>query len=155
MTGVSRSDRAVSTALGYTLTLAITAVLISGLFVTAGSIVDTQREQATSGELAVHGERLAADLMTVDRLSRSGEAVELERELPTAVGGGSYSVGVVEGSDGSGEVTQRIELRGDRLDGTVSVRFATERDVIVESGSIAGGTVVIGFDGGAIEVRNG
>lgn len=151
---MNRSDRAVSTALGYTLTLAITAVLISGLFVTAGSIVDTQRERATSGELTVHGERLAADLMTVDRLSRSGEAVELERELPTAVGGGSYSVGVVTEGDGN-ETTQRIELRSARLDGAVSVRFATERDVVVESGSIAGGTVVIGFDGDAIEVRDG
>ncbi|MFC6906300.1 DUF7266 family protein [Halalkalicoccus tibetensis] len=152
---MSRSDRGVSTALGYTLTLAITAVLISGLFVTAGSVVDTQRERATAEELTVHGERLAADLMTVDRLSRSGQAVELERDLPTVVGGGSYSIGVAGEPDEDGEATQRIELRSDRLDGPVSVRFTTERDVAVEPGPIAGGTVVIGFDGGAIEVRNG
>lgn len=154
MTGAGRSDRAVSTALGYTLTLAITAVLISGLFVTAGSVVDSQRERATTDELTVHGERLAADLMTVDRLSRSGEAVALERELPTAVGGGSYSIEVVEEAD-ENETSQRIELRSARHDEGVSVRFVTQRDVIVESGSVAGGTVVIGFDGGAIEVRNG
>lgn len=81
-----RSDRGMSAALGYILTLSITTILISGLFITAGSVVDTQRQQATTQELTVHGERLAADLMTVDRLARTGSAVELERDLPVSVG---------------------------------------------------------------------
>ncbi|WP_122088268.1 DUF7266 family protein [Halalkalicoccus subterraneus] len=144
---MSRSERATSVALGYVLTLSITTILVSGLFITAGSVVDDQRQQATTGELTVHGERLAADLATVDRLARTGSTVELERELPAAVAGATYRIEI----DG-----ERLVLRGERADDPVTVSFVAERDVeIAGSGSLGGGPVVIAFEDGTIEVRNG
>lgn len=144
-----RSERATSAALGYVLTLSITTVLVSGLLLTAGSVVDTQRQQATTGELTVHGEHLAADLMTVDRLSRVGNAphIELDRKLPTTVAGATYRIAVDD----------ELVLWSDHAGAQVAVSFTTERDVAIEGGeSLVGGSVVIGFDGeGDIEVRNG
>lgn len=144
---MSRSDRGLSAALGYILTLSITTLLISGLFITAGSVVDTQRQQATTQELTVHGERLAADLMTVDRLSENGAAVELEVDLPTSVGGSTYQIEITE---------ERIELRSDHVDEPVQISFTADHDVsIADTDSISGGSVIIEFVDGGIEVRNG
>lgn len=148
-----RSERATSVALGYVLTLSITTILVSGLFIAAGSVVDTQRQQATTDELTAHGEHLAADIMTVDRLAGDGSTVELDRELPTTVAGATYRIGV----DG-----ERIELRSDRADDPVTVSVVTDREVETEGGeTLAGGALVIGFDAGdggsgdRIEVRDG
>ncbi len=142
-----RSDRGMSAALGYILTLSITTILISGLFITAGSVVDTQRQQATTQELTVHGERLAADLMTVDRLARTGSAVELERDLPVSVGGATYEIEIAD---------EEIELRSNHVEDPVLVSFTADHDVsIAGSDSISGGTVVIESDGEGVEVRNG
>jgi hypothetical protein len=136
-----------STALGYILTLSITTILISGLFITAGSVIDTQRQQATTQELTVHGERLAADLMTVDRLSENGAAVELEVDLPTSVGGSTYQIEITE---------EWIELRSTHVDDPVQISFITDHDVsIADTDSISGGAVTIEFVDGGIEVRNG
>jgi hypothetical protein len=144
---MSRSDRGLSAALGYILTLSITTLLISGLFITAGSVVDTQRQQATTQELTVHGERLAADLMTVDRLSENGAAVELEVNLPTSVGGSTYQIEITE---------ERIELRSDHVDEPVQISFTADHDVsIADTDSISGGSVIIEFVDGRIEVQNG
>lgn len=144
---MSRSERATSVALGYVLTLSITTILVSGLFITAGSVVDGQRQQATTQELTVHGERLAADLATVDRLARTGSTVELERELPAAVVGATYRIGI----DG-----ERLVLRSERADGSVTVSFVAERDVEIAGGdSLGGGPVVIAFEDETIEVRDG
>lgn len=144
---MSRSDRGLSAALGYILTLSITTLLISGLFITAGSVVDTQRQQATTQELTVHGERLAADLMTVDRLSENGAAVELEVDLPTSVGGSTYQIEITE---------ERIELRSDHVDEPVQISFTADHDVsIADTDSISGGSVIIEFVDGRIEVQNG
>ena len=144
---MSRSDRGLSAALGYILTLSITTLLISGLFITAGSVVDTQRQQATTQELTVHGERLAADLMTVDPLSENGAAVELEVNLPTSVGGSTYQIEITE---------ERIELRSDHVDEPVQISFTADHDVsIADTDSISGGSVIIEFVDGRIEVQNG
>lgn len=105
-------------------------------------------EQYAPGELDTPlGERLAADLATVDRLARTGSAVELERELPAAVVGATYRIGI----DG-----ERLVLRSERADGSVTVSFVAERDVEIAGGdSLGGGPVVIAFEDETIEVRDG
>lgn len=139
-------ERAVASTLSYILTLSITTILLVGLFAGAGSLVETQHDRAVETELIVQGERLAADLMTIDRLSRTGtvEHVELRTELPTRVGGESYRIEIESGDE-------RIELRGRDVD--VSVEFRSETDVDAEP--LSGGVIVIAFDGELIEVANG
>ena len=50
-------DRAVSTTLGYVLSLAIASILISGLMLATAGFVEGQREQVIRSELEVVGDR--------------------------------------------------------------------------------------------------
>lgn len=143
-------DRAVASTLSYTLTLSITTILLVGLFAGAGSLVETQHGRAVGTELTVQGERLAADLMTVDRLSRTEDAerVEVRTDLPTHVGGEGYRIEITgdeEGNDTVELISGDIEL---------SVDFTVKRTLKAER--LNGGTIVIAFDDetGAIEVRD-
>ncbi|MDS0298480.1 hypothetical protein NDI76_06980 [Halogeometricum sp. S1BR25-6] len=142
------SDRAVSTTLGYVLTLVITAVLVSGLLVGTGQYVDGQRDRVVDRELSVLGERIAARTADADRMVRAGdgaEAVRLRVDLPRTVAGGSYRVEVsdspgVAGTPAAHDVTLTSGDGG--RSATVRVRTGTD----VENGTLAGGNLVIAYD---------
>lgn len=143
-------DRAVASTLSYALTLSITTILLVSVFAGAGSLVDGQQDRAIESGLTVQGERLAADLMTVDQLSRTGSAehVEVRIDLPAHVGGEGYRIGITE----DGEGNDIIELTSGGIE--LSVDFIVER--ALEAERLNGGTVTIKFDDetGTIEVRN-
>ncbi|WP_101296506.1 DUF7266 family protein [Halegenticoccus soli] len=149
--GAVRSDRrAVSTVLGYVLSLTISAILVSGLLLAAGAFVEDERDRVARSELEVIGQRMAADLAGVDRLvDRSGSSTELERvlRLPDAAGGAPYSV-EVSGSPPAYEIALRLADSGV----TVRVEFRS-RTAIDAGGSIPGGDVRISYDGGGIKVE--
>lgn len=150
MSEIRPDDRAVASTLSYALTLSITTILLVGVLAGAGSLVDGQQDRAIESGLVVQGERLAADLMTVDRLSRTGsvERVEVRIDLPTRVAGEGYRVEITE--DGGGNDV--IGLHSDAID--VTVDFTVERGIVAER--LTGGAVTIEFDDGTgtIEVRN-
>lgn len=142
---VGRS-RAVSTIVGYTITLGITALLISGLIVAAGGFVQDQRERAVRAELEVIGNQLAADLSTADSLVRGAHArisdpsaieINLTRDLPETAAGEPYVIEVR---------TQGVVLRTDSPSTEVAVRFPTNDDVTVVPTRVSGGDVQIVFD---------
>lgn len=139
-------DRAVSVTVGYVLNLAVATLLLSGLFVAGGSFVENQREDAVEGQLTVIGERIAADLMTVDRLASSAAspsdlAVEREATLPSRVSGTGYRVSIVaNGTSGT------IQLESQRADVVVEIPFRTSEDVTVANSTVAGGTVRIAYE---------
>lgn len=137
------SDRAVSVTVGYVMTLAISTLLLSGLFVAGGSFVETQRERAAQGELTVVGERLAADVDTVDRVvatasSRGDLTVDRPVTLPGTVSGTGYRIRV-----SAGDTRGTIALESDRTDATVEVPFRTSADVAVENATVDGGDLRI------------
>ena len=141
------TDRAVSVTVGYVMTLAISTLLLSGLFVAGGSFVETQRERAAQGELTVIGERIAADLGTVDRLAassappRANLTIERSVTFPQRVSGAGYRLRVrSSGTDGT------IALESDRTDVTVEVPFRTSRNVTVRNATLAGGDLRIYWD---------
>lgn len=150
MSEIRPDERAVASTLSYALTLSITTILLVGVLAGAGSLVDSQQDRAIESGLAVQGERLAADLMTVDRLSRTGSAerVEVRTDLPTRVAGEGYRAEITE----DGEGNDVIGLHSDAID--VTVDFTVERGIVAER--LTGGTVTIEFDDGTgtIEVRN-
>ena len=140
------TDRAVSVTVGYVMTLAISTLLLSGLFVAGGSFVETQRERAAQGELTVVGERIAADLGTVDRLvekagSRENLTVNRSLTLPDRAAGTVYRIRV-SAADTEGTVA----LESDRTDATVEVPFRTSDGVEVENATVAGGDLRIWWD---------
>lgn len=159
-TGRSRrlagDDRAVSVTVGYVMTLAISTLLLSGLFVAGGSFIDTERERAAQGEITVVGERVAADLMTVNRLAASAESpgmltIDRTVKLPDRAAGRSYRIRVTTREDArNGTVT----VESDRTDAVAEIPFRTSADVAVRNATVRGGNLRIQWDpdGGEVVV---
>ncbi|WP_042666672.1 hypothetical protein [Haloferax sp. ATB1] len=148
--GRSRSrstDRAVSTALGYVLTLTITVVLISGLLVAAGGFVSDERERVTETELDVIGNRLVAGIESVDRIGAApGESrVEATVRLPPRVAGTTYTIEVLSASN---------ELVLTSTDPEVAVRVPVKTETSLAASRLDGGDVTITYDSasGTLEV---
>ena len=140
-------DRAVSVTVGYVLNLAVASLLLTGLFVAGGSFVQSEREAAIEGELTVVGERVAADLMTVDRLANASEnpselTVERRAELPTRVSGVEYTM-TVEASE-TGTDGNVLRLESSRADVVVEIPFRTSE--AVANTTVEGGDVVVRWD---------
>lgn len=151
-TPLGSETRAVSTALGYVLTLGISMLLITGLVAGAATYVEDQREQVIRSELTVIGEQLSSDLAAVDRLAQTwGTDREVViRHLPADVAGTTYTVEVVNpGPPGSGSY---LELT--TSDPAVTVTVDLELDTTIGDGSVDGGAVEIVYDGTDLEVRN-
>ena len=150
MSEIRTDQRAVASTLSYILTLSITTILLVSVLAGAGSVVDGQQDRALESGLVVQGERLAADLMTVDRLSRTGtvERVEVRTDLPMRVAGEGYRIEITE----DGEGNDIIELNGGTIE--VAVDFTVERGIVAER--LTGGAITIEFDAGTgtIEVGN-
>ncbi|GAB7091537.1 hypothetical protein JCM18237_18080 [Halorubrum luteum] len=148
-------DRAVSVTVGYVLNLAIASLLLTGLFVAGGSFVQSEREAAIEGELTVVGERVAADLMTVDRLANASEnpselTVERRAELPTRVSGVEYTVSLVP--DGGADGAHLLRLESDRVDVVVEIPVRAAEPV--DETTVEGGDVTIEWDDGAVVIRS-
>lgn len=142
-------DRAVSTTLAYVLALAITTLLVSGLFVAAGDFVGDERERVVRSELEVVGHTVAAKVEAADRLASANgtAAVAVSADLPERVGGVGYRIAVAPSG------SNRIELwtRNPRVN--VTVRAATNRSLA--SSTVTGGSVVVEYDaGGDLEVSD-
>jgi hypothetical protein len=147
------STRAVSTTLGYVLTLSITTILISGVMVAAGGFVATEHERVAQTELEVIGQRLAANLEAADRVATSSSdatatTVETRLELPNRVAGSTYRIRVDNSSN-------ELVLRS--VDPEVTVAINVETQTGLKNGSVDAGVVAVRYDGAAdaLEVTNG
>lgn len=153
MTGrrLSADDRGVSVSVNYALNLVVATLLVSGLLVTTGNVVEDRRESAAESELEVVGNRLAANLEAADRLASVGGSdtdVRVEADLPASVAGATYSVEVNGGSD------PHLLLETGTPDVTVRVPIRTSASV--ESAELGGGDLAIVLaDDGDLEVERG
>jgi FlaG/FlaF family flagellin (archaellin) len=145
--GTRRRDRAVSTVVGYVLAIAITTLLISGLLITTGGVVDSRQESTARDSLRVFGQRIAANLMTADRLAETGpETAAVRVSLPDRVATSGYSITV----DSAGD---ELVLESHRADVTVRVPYATKTPVV--DSSLTGGDVrVVLTAADELEVRS-
>jgi len=136
--------RALSTALGYTLTLAITAVLVSGLLISGGSFVEDQRERVIKSELDVVGEQLTSHLNAADRLNQSAagsltdRTISIRQPFPADVAGTPYRVILVE----QPEPVLRVETS----DGEIGTEVELTNTTDMAQSRASGGTVVIEYD---------
>lgn len=92
-------DRAVSIAVTHALTLAITTVLVSGLLVGAGTLLDGQERRVAESQFDEIGSDLTAQINTVDRLNETGDDVEVsvQPEYPEHVAGQRWNLELVDG----------------------------------------------------------
>lgn len=143
--------RAVSTTLGYAMTLGIATLLIAGLVAAGGTYVENQREQVIRSELRVIGEQVSSDVSGVDRLARTEgtDSVVVSRQLPHDVAGTTYTIEVVD----AGTANRHLELTTSDPDVTVKVDLEVETTLV--GGSVGGGAVEITYDGTDVEVQNG
>lgn len=137
--------RAVTTGLTYVLTIAITTVLVSGLIVAAGDTVTRERERAATEELGVVGERLATEMVGVDRLVGSGadSQVELRAEYPRTVVGEQYRIRLYNRS-GPCPTGQCLRLTLPEPETETVVPFRTRTPV--GNATVAGGPVTVRYD---------
>lgn len=134
-------SRGVSTTLGYVLNLGVATILVTMLMLSAGTLVEDQRERAVRTELQVVGERVVADLAAADRLARASDdgTVRFAIETPPRIAGSSYEIRVNETG------TEHLVLVADRPN--VEVRVAYQTQLPVESATVRGGELVVTFDG--------
>ncbi|WP_136588858.1 DUF7266 family protein [Salinigranum halophilum] len=138
---LGRDDRAVSTTLGYVLSLAIASLLVSGLMLAGGGYVETEREQVIRSELEVVGQTLVADVEGADRLAAAIDGtVSVRSALPRRVGSSAYSI---ELSDQGGGVTL-VTLSAASVDVSVSLRLVTTTPLA--EGRVEGGELVVVYD---------
>lgn len=150
-----RADRAVSTVIGYILTLGITAILITGLLTAGGDFVADQRHGTIRDELQVLGQQLASDLSAADRLVRAGGTeVSVTRSLSPEVTGVAYRVTVEDTSSGANVVDITLQTENPDISVTVGVYVTT--DVGGSGGGTVtrtGGDVVVVLNGDHLEVN--
>ena len=133
----SPADRGVSTPLGYTLTLAISTLLVTGLIVAGSNFVSSQREVVIENELEVVGEQVAGQLEQVDRLVTASDdvgAVRINRSIPQKAAGETYNVLLEPGSPPA--------LRLETANSDASVTVAVPLQNAVGDTSASGGVVV-------------
>lgn len=136
-------DRGVSVTVGYVLNFAVAALLISGLLIAAGGLIDSQTDQVTRDELSVIGHQLADDLSSADRLARAGNTSEfsLRSDLPRRTAAGGYTV-EIDPEPNSDRGT--IELRTSSPEVIVRVPFRV--NTTIAGGSVTGAPVRIEYD---------
>ncbi|OYR57974.1 DUF7266 family protein [Halorubrum halodurans] len=141
-----------STTVGYVLTLAIGAALLSGVVIGVGGVLDAQTDRAVHGELAVAGQSLASTLESADRTARLAEAgradpdldpadgtavAVIEADLPTRVAGIPYTVEI------AGDPDPAVILRTTHPDASVRIPYRS-RTAVAET-TLRGGPVRVTY----------
>lgn len=134
-------DRALATALGYVLTLGITAILVSGLLVAGGTFVEDQREDVIETELEAVGEQIASHINAADRLNQSGVGttyVNITQPFPADVTGTTYRITLEERAD------PVLRLESNRP--TITTEIGLTNTTAVGQSTASGGSVLIQYD---------
>lgn len=89
-----RDERGVSIAITHALTLGITAVLLTSLLLSAGSLLTEQEERAGQQQFEEVGGDLVSHINSLDELNETGTQtnVSLETKYPRLVAGEQWSV---------------------------------------------------------------
>jgi hypothetical protein len=128
--------RAVSIAITHALTVAITTVLVSGLLISSGTLLESQEERVGTEQLSEIGSDLVSYINEFDRLNETGTDVTAtvrpnypDRIVDTYV----YNVELYD--DGT------LEVRSNRLGKSVEYEIDTDTDI--EGGNAASGNIEI------------
>ncbi|WP_372479086.1 hypothetical protein ACAH01_10100 [Halomicrobium sp. HM KBTZ05] len=145
------NDRAVSSTFSYVLSLAIATMLVTGLLVASGSFVEDRQRQVVRSELQVIGQQVSADIARADRLVRASDdpadaTVRIEQQFPARITGTTYRLELVA------TPSPTIRLRSSSPE--VRVTVGVQNRTALSNSSADGGTVVVGYDGNALGVRN-
>lgn len=138
------NQRAVSTTLGYSLVLAITAILVTGLLIAGGTLVEDQRERIADEELSVTAEQLASGIGDADRLSStdSNGVLRVTVWLPDRIAGGAYTLELENQPTDDGQPA-KATIIADSQAVDVTAELSIRTTVPVANQTVVGGPVVI------------
>lgn len=143
------TDRASSATLAYVLSLGIVALLISGVFFTAGEFAAAQNERVIRSELRVVGHHIAADISNVDQLAvvnGDSGSVRVTTDLPPRVAGKSYTIHLAPNGTDRSDIT--LNTTQPDVSQTVSVKTTAS----VSETRVSGGDIEITYNGTRIEM---
>lgn len=94
-------DRAVSVAITHALTIAITAVLLSALLISAGNLLQSQERRVAESQFTDIGADIASQVNSLDRLNATGSNVtaSVTPDYPAQVAGESWQVSFSDGAE--------------------------------------------------------
>lgn len=140
--GLRNDTRGASITLTHSLTIGITTLLIAGLLLGAGSLLDRQQERVTKSGLHDIGEQVVSDLTTVDTLASEYQSstVSSQSGYPARIGGNLYEVGLR--ADGDDAV---VFMNMSNPQATVRITFQNTSRVCERE--INGGPVKIVYNG--------
>ncbi|WP_049925988.1 DUF7266 family protein [Halopiger goleimassiliensis] len=150
-----RDERAVSITVTHALTIGITTILISGLLLSAGGMLERETERSTDQSLETIGERLAGEIQSVDRMAGDDGQVNVTTDHPRRIGSRAYTVSLGTGDDCDGPLLEDgsdcviLTLRDDA---PVYVPLETDADLETDS-SVRGGGIEVSYDGDDDEIR--
>lgn len=147
--------RGVSITVTHVMTIGITTILIAGLFIGAGNMLDDQRQRSGDRELRSIGDRHVSEMVTatVRGIEQNGTVTVRSRQPERSVGGG-YLVNLTDESrcfersfyDGC----LRIDSSGS--DVTAEVPVGLPGSTTVDNATVQGGEVLVVYDAAADEV---
>lgn len=140
--------RGVSTAVGYTLAIGITIVLVSGLMFTMSGLLDGQTDRATDVELETVAEGIATEVIKLDRGTDDDTVTAATRvDGPTDIVASVYTVSLAADCEGTAADTACLRVEADDRTRTVALE-----DVAVEDSSVTTSTIWLVVDDGTISL---
>ncbi|ACV48256.1 MULTISPECIES: DUF7266 family protein [Halomicrobium] len=135
-------NRAVTPAVTHALTIGISAIMITGLLVGAGGLLDDQRSYVVENGLENVGSAVTSELVSMDQFNTTGVDADLSYTTthPARVGGRTYDVVLEPDSPKS---TLVLEATGESQR-TVVYRFENESSVCASA--VDGGKINVVFD---------
>lgn len=141
-------DRAVSVAVTHVMTVGITTLLITGLLMGAGNMLDTQTDRAGERELRAIGDRVGGEIATAAVAGEANDAnVTVRSRQPGRAVGGSYSVNLSDTADcyARSGYDGCLVLQSSATNLEVEIPVGVPEGVAVESNTVQGGDVVVHY----------
>ncbi|MFP8889390.1 hypothetical protein ACLI4U_06425 [Natrialbaceae archaeon A-CW2] len=151
-----RTDRGVSIAITHVLTIAITTVLISGLLISAGALLEGERDRSADRSLETIGERLAGELSKVDSMATDDDTtVNMTVNHPARAASERYTVTLRETCNEAPLLENGTScLHLTTQSGNVDVYVPVTVDVDGDS-EVHGGAIEIVHEDGDIRLERG
>ena len=148
--------RAVSVTITHVLTIGITTILISGLLIGTGTLLDSQKDRATYDEKSTIGDRLASEITAVDQKAQQAIKqhpdddpeieVAVRTEHPRQLSGGQYFVTLSDECN-VWDPEYCLKLNSGQTDTVeVPLRIDTDEDYVVTGEPVQGGEIWIHYE---------
>lgn len=131
-------SRGISTVISHILALGIVGILVVGLLLGVGGLLEGKQATASAEELDAVGNRIASDVVAADRLAQGGGTVTVDASGPRSAAGGQYTVHIAPGPTAG---TATLSLTTARSGPSTAITIDVETTVV--EGRAAGDSVSV------------